>query len=222
MIVRVGFDMDCVFADFAKAHRDVEATLFGRPAAAAAVANDARSRAPEDPAREYRRRRPREQAVWDTIRDTSDFWVALDPIAPGAVRRLQALVLERGWEVFFVTERPPSGDSVQRQTQRWLIDQGFDMPSVLPVSHPRTTLLSALSLHHYVDDDAANCVDVKSACGATPILIVRDDDVVAVSSARRLGIATAPGIAAALDILEAVTDKEVPQPLQPAAVERSR
>jgi hypothetical protein len=121
------------------------------------------------------------------------------------VGRLHALMLDRRWEIFFITQRPPTcGDTVQRQTQRWLREQGFEMPSVLPVSSCRVATLAALSLHHYVDDDAKNCVDCKSDCGARPILIVDDDDAVAISSARRLGIATAPGIGAALDILETV------------------
>jgi hypothetical protein len=115
-------------------------------------------------------------------------------------------MLDRRWEIFFITQRPPTcGETVQRQTQRWLREQGFEMPSVLPVSGCRAATLAALSLHYYVDDDAKNCVDVRSESGARPILIVDDDDDVAISSARRLGIATAPGIGAALDILETAT-----------------
>ena len=65
----------------------------------------------------------------------------------------------------------------------------------------------------YVDDDAKNCVDVRLDCGAQPILIVDDDDAVALSSAQRLGIASAPGIGAALDILEAASAASPRAPL---------
>ena len=205
MIVRVGFDMDGVLADFAKAYREVEASLFGGSASRETAAPDESNRpgVAEAPGGHYRTRRHRNDAVWAAIRATPDFWVALEPIEEGAVARLHALMLDRRWEIFFITQRPPTcGDTVQRQTQRWLRAQGFEMPSVLPVSSCRVATLTALSLHHYVDDDAKNCVDCKSDCGARPILIVEDDDAVATSSARRLGIATAPGIGAALDILE--------------------
>ena len=204
MTVRVGFDMDGVLADFARAYREVEASLFGGSASMDASAPEPSTRpgVAETPQRPYRTWR-RNDAVWAAIRATPDFWVALDPIEEGVVGRLHALMLDRRWEIFFITQRPPTcGDTVQRQTQRWLREQGFEMPSVLPVSGCRAATLTALSLHYYVDDDAKNCVDVRSDCGARPILIVDDDDAVALSSARRLRIATAPGIGAALDILE--------------------
>jgi len=203
--VRVGFDMDGVLADFAKAYREVEASLFGGSTSIEPSASDQSERPgiAEAPEPQHRARRRQNHAVWAAIRATPDFWVALDPIEEGAVGRLHALMLDRRWEIFFITQRPPTcGDTVQRQTQRWLRAQGFEMPSVLPVSSCRAATLTALSLHYYVDDDAKNCVDFKSDCGARPILIVEDDDVVAISSARRLEIATAPGIGAALDILE--------------------
>jgi len=194
--VRVGFDMDGVLADFAKAYREVEVSLFG----------GLTSKETSAPEPQHRTRASRNHAVWAAIHATPDFWVALDPIEEGAVARLHALMLDRSWEIFFITQRPPTcGDTVQRQTQRWLRAQGFEMPSVLPVSSCRAAMLTALSLRYYVDDDAKNCVDFKSDCGARPILIVEDDDVVAISSARRLEIATAPGIGAALDILEAAS-----------------
>ena len=205
MTVRIGFDMDGVLADLAKAYREVEASLFGGSASMEASAPDHSTRpgVAETPERQQRVRRRRNDAVWAAIRATPDFWVALEPIEEGAVGRLHALMLDRHWEIFFITQRPPTcGDTVQRQTQRWLREQGFEMPSVLPVSGCRAATLTALALHYYVDDDARNCVDVRSDCGARPILIVDDDDAVALSSARRLGIATAPGIGAALDILE--------------------
>jgi hypothetical protein len=203
--VRIGFDLDGVLADLAKAYREVEASLFGDCTSMETSAPDQADRpdVAEVPERQHRARRGRNDAVWSAIRATPDFWVALEPIEEGAVSRLHALMLDRRWEIFFITQRPPTcGDTVQRQTQRWLREQGFEMPSVVPVSDGRTATLAALSLHYYVDDDAKNCVDVKSDCGARPTLIVDDDDDVAISSARRLGIATAPGIGAALDLLE--------------------
>jgi hypothetical protein len=197
-------------------NREVEAGLFGDCASMETSVPDPSDRpVVEEPARlQHRARRGRNDAVWAAIRATPDFWLGLEPIEEGAVSRLHALMLERRWEIFFITQRPPTcGDTVQRQTQRWLREQGFEMPSVLPVSGGRAATLAALSLHSYVDDDASNCVDVRSDCGARPILIVDDDDDVAISSARRLGIATAPGIGAALDLLETASAASPRPPL---------
>ena len=208
MTVRVGFDIDGVLADLAKAYREVEASLFGSSTSTDIQAPDLSDRpgVAQAPGRRHRTHGSRNDAVWAAIRATPDFWVGLEPIEAGAVDRLHALMLDRRWEIFFITQRPPTrGDTVQRQTQRWLTEQGFERPSVLPVSSGRAAAVTALSLLYYVDDDPKNCVDCKSDSGAQPILIVKDGDAVTTASARRLGITTAPGIGAALDILEAAT-----------------
>ena len=121
----------------------------------------------------------------------------------GAVARLHALALRHGWEVFFITQRPAtSGDTVQRQTQRWLVGQGFDMPSVLVFSGSRGAAAAALRLDYHVDDSARNCIEVKARSGAKPLLIVEPTDETTIVSARKLGIGTAPGISECLEILD--------------------
>ncbi len=61
--------------------------------------------------------------------------LSLQPTEPGAVRRVHELMMRHRWEVFFITQRPATdGDTVQRQTQRWLVEQGFDLPSVLVIA----------------------------------------------------------------------------------------
>jgi hypothetical protein len=201
MTLRIGFDMDGVLADFAAAYRAIETRLYGpaEPARVDDPENVADTADGETPVPSHRRR----DAIWAAIRETPDFWQTLAPIDPGAVRRIHDMTLRHRWETFFITQRPATeGQTVQRQTQRWLIEQGFDWPSVLVINGPRGAAAGALGLTYHVDDSPANCVDVKAESSASPILLLEDDDLTGIASARRLGIGTASGIAAALDILE--------------------
>jgi hypothetical protein len=213
--------MDGVLANFAAAYSECEARLFG-PAHAPTRAGDPETQAPDggdvdadveaDPVRdpegtrriphpsELRRRR---DVVWQAIEDTPDFWTTLKPIEPGAVARIHALMLRHRWEVFFITQRPATrGETVQRQTQRWLVKQGFDLPAVLMIPGSRGAAAGALRLDYHVDDSPRNCIDVKSQSTAKALLVVDATDEATIFSARKLGIGTASGIGECLDVLE--------------------
>jgi hypothetical protein len=212
MAVKIGFDMDGVLADFASAFREVETRLFGASSLAAEApeveaqqeeaAGNARVDAASPTPREMRRRR---DAIWSAIHDTPDFWTTLKPTDPAAVRRIHDMMTRYGWEVFFITQRPSTvGETVQRQTQRWLHEQGFDLPSVLVISGSRGAAAGALRLDYHVDDSPQNCLDIVSDSRARPILIVPEPDEVTENSARRLKIAVARSIGDALNALEQV------------------
>lgn len=223
MTLRIGFDMDGTLADFGRAFHEVEARLFGpgpgisegqpereeealadapdRPMPAPVIQDDAEVRAITT--FDLRRRRT---MIWRDIQATPDFWRTLQPTDEGAVRRIYSLMLLHKWEVFFITQRPyTDGDTVQRQTQKWLVEQGFDLPSVLVLGGSRGTAAAALRLNYHVDDSAQNCVDVISDSRARPILIVAEKEEGEIASARKLGIGTAPAIGDCLDILERAT-----------------
>ena len=200
--------MDGVLADFATAFRDVETRLFGGTPTVAAEAPEVEAQQEEaqdsgsagQSPREMRRRR---DAVWNAIHRTPDFWTTLQPLDPGAVRRIHALMIRYRWEVFFITQRPATeGQTVQRQTQRWLVEQGFDLPSVLVIAGSRGAAAAALRLDYHVDDSAQNCLDVVSESPARPLLIVPEPDAVTEATAKRLKIGVARSIGDALDALE--------------------
>ena len=153
--------------------------------------------------RELRRQR---DAIWNAIRTTPGFWEGLKPIEEGAVRRIHEMMLRHRWEVFFITQRPATdGDTVQRQTQHWLVEQGFDLPSVLVLGGSRGAAAGALRLDYHVDDSPQNCLDVIAESSVKPILIAPDADDKIVASARKLGIGSARSISVCLDILEEAT-----------------
>jgi hypothetical protein len=200
--------MDGVLADLTSAFREHETKLFG-PARPRGRRGELPADAPEKEAERQEARlasRQREDAVWQSIEAVPDFWTTLRPLDPGAVRRIHELTLRHGWEVFFITQRPFTvGDTVQRQTQRWLVTQGFDLPSVLVLHGPRGTAAAALRLDYHVDDRAQNCIDVAADAHARTILIVPETSKTAIASARQLGIGIAHSISDALDILDQAT-----------------
>jgi hypothetical protein len=210
MTLRIGFDVDGVLADLATAFRDVEARLFGVSTPVAAAAPEVEAEHEDDEARrpataaapvsESRRRR---DAIWNEIRDTPDFWLTLRPIEPRVVRRIHDLMLRHHWEVFFLTQRPATvGQTVQRQTQKWLHGQGFDLPSVAAITDSRGAAAGALRLDFIVLDSPQHCLEVVSASRARPILIAPEPDDVTEQSAQGWQISVARSIGAALDMLE--------------------
>lgn len=208
MPLRIGFDMDGVLADFARAYRDVEVRLFGSttPSRAGDPEKEDVGEIEEGEASPAFASRRRHDTVWQAIWETSDFWMTLQPTEPGAVKRIHEMMLRHRWEVFFITQRPATdGETVQRQTQKWLVGQGFDLPSVIVIEGSRGAAIGALKLDYHVDDSATNCVDVRSESSARPILIVPDGEPATVVSARKLGIATARTITECLDILDQAT-----------------
>lgn len=196
MSLRVGFDIDGVLADFRGAFEAMAR------AAGAAIHGD-----PEQPdaggltAREIKR-------VWEIIRRTPNWWTTLAPCEAGTIARLYATARRLRWEVVFMTRRPETvGESVQFQTQWWIEQQGFYLPTVLTVLGSRGELANALRLDLVVDDQLHNCVDVVSASQAKAILVLRPpgDEAVRQHAVNR-GIGVVSSLAEALDVLEHAHD----------------
>jgi hypothetical protein len=104
--------------------------------------------------------------------------------------------------VLFITSRPRSaGRTVQRQSQRWLAQMGFDLPSVYVVHGSRGQVAAALELDVVIDDRPENCLDVVLESKAGAILVWRGGEKTVPASAKRLGIATVSTVAEVLDAL---------------------
>ena len=147
------------------------------------------------------------ERVWNEIEATPDFWTGLDPIEPGAVARIQELAIRYRWEIFFITQRPrTAGETVQRQSQRWLVKHGYEWPSVIVLSHSRGRAAHSLQLDYLVDDSAKNCVDIISESSARALLVLRREDMgeIRPQRARSLGIGVSPSISDCLDLFEGI------------------
>lgn len=233
--LRIAFDMDGTLADLSTAFHQIEDRLFGpyeaehtqpQPEAReeeqeaeqrAAHESAAMSTSENDPAAQARERLAQARAlrrhndiIWHAIESTPDFWTTLKEMEDGIVRRLWEAAQKNRWEVFFITQRPATaGESVQFQTQRWLREQGFELPSVLPLSGSRGKAIQALKIDFLVDDTPKNCVDVISDSAARAILLTRGIDEFTENGAKRLGIVTVKTAADALEILEQATIAKV-------------
>jgi hypothetical protein len=190
MSIRVGFDVDGVIANFHKAFRATAAQMN-----AEAGGNDAADQRPLD-AEGMKR-------VWDRIGRTAQWWLKLEPYEPEHIQRLYRTSRERRWEVYFLTTRPSSaGETTQFQTQWWLEQNGFPLPSVLTVPGSRGDAANAVKLDIAVDDRLTNCVDIIAASRAKAILLLRRDDPGMRDQALSRGIGVVSTLAEALDAID--------------------
>jgi hypothetical protein len=143
------------------------------------------------------------------VRTIDGFWESLREIEPGSVARLGTLAERHQWEVIFLTKRPSTaGFTSQRQTQRWLTERGFTMPSVYVVQGSRGRIAAALDLDFVVDDRPENCLDVVLESTARATLIWRDSQATVPAGTKRLGIGVMPTVAACLDMLERLSSDD--------------
>ncbi len=230
MSLRIAFDCDGVIADLDSALAEIATRLFGNPPApgasslgpeaagleAAAVQEAADTPSAGDgptaeeeqvePVRFRALARQQQHDLWETVRHMENFWESLGETEPGAVARLAQIAREHRWEVIFITQRPPSaGETVQVQTQRWLLAHGYDLPNVYVLKGSRGKVADALSLDIVVDDRPENCLDVKLESQARAILVWTADFGTLPPNARRLGIEPVAGVGACLDLLSAAS-----------------
>jgi len=225
--LRIGFDMDGVFADMeAELIRQAE-MLFGEPITRrpdeqpteigdAVLPPDA---AAPDALPEFAPPVPRlimtarqQRRLWHHIETIENFWEGLAELEPGVIRRLAALAVDRRWEIIFLTKRPETvGATSQVQTQRWLQSKGFPLPSVFVVQGSRGRIAASLGLDIVVDDRADNCLDVVVDSKARAILVRRDDDQLP-AAAQRLGIGVVKSVADGLDILSQIDSSNRDEP----------
>ena len=207
--LRVAFDLDGVLADLGTGYDSVAANVAATRAASSgreATARDDEGNSSEaggDATAPGSRSHVDDAEIWDAIRAIPDFWTTLSPLEPGGIERLQATAIRHCWELFFFTQRPATlGDTVQRQTQRWLVQHGVDLPSVIVTRGSRGTLAAALHLDVLIDDTAQHCVDVIAESKATPFLVLRKPDAATEGNAKRLGIRVVRSVAECLVVLE--------------------
>jgi hypothetical protein len=197
MALRIGIDVDGVLADFRTAFHDAAIGCLRRDIEE--PSDPELSGGPLDPG-EIRR-------VWESIARTQNWWMDVPAFEPDQIARLYALTRAGGWEVFFLTKRPPSaGDSVQFQTQWWIERFGFYLPAVLTVPGSRGEVANGLRLDLVVDDQIINCVEVISGAQSKALLMLRSADAKAKEHASNRGIGVVASLQEAVTVMERLHD----------------
>lgn len=197
-MLRLGFDLDGVVADFRTAFLDAASKLLGREAIhrPGSPMPDLDAVSPGDAKR-----------VWKVITDTPNWWLGLAPYEPAQIARLYQLTRRFRWEVSFLTTRiPTAGDSVQFQSQAWLEAYGFYMPAVVTVPGSRGEVANALRLDLIIDDQFLNCLEVVGASQAKAILILRMSDASLEQQATHRGIGVVSRLEEAIEVLLQLQD----------------
>ena len=231
MALRIGCDLDGVLADMEAALvREAEKLFGARPkrdesrrqsldasSMGDIVPSEVADNAPLQHELQLSDRERR--ALWRHVRSIEDFWESLDETEPGIVRKLASLAAARRWEIIFLTRRPTtSGDTAQLQSQRWLVEKGFPLPSVYVVTASRGLIAAGLTLDIVVDDTPENCVDVASDSKALTIAIFRSTGVAPPPILKNMGIHMVSTTAECLDLLTEI-DSSLNQP-EPGAMGR--
>lgn len=239
MPLRVAFDLDGVLADMdAELVRQAE-HLFGAsvvqdplPVPAGAAGERASSQGPpgsgpgsaepaadpEPPLLKLNLTSKQQRRLWKQVESIENFWETLKEIEAGTIRRLGRLAQERHWEIIFLTRRPRSaGSTCQIQSQRWLVANGFPLPSVYVVQGSRGRIAAALGLDVVIDDRPENCLDVVVDSRARAVLVWREDEKYLPGNVKRLGIAVVRTVAECLDVLEQI---DIPPREQPGVMDR--
>lgn len=196
MAIRIGIDVDGVIANFRTAFHAAAVRCLRRDVADSDDPESAGPLSPDDVRR-----------VWEYIARTQNWWMEVPPYEPDQIARLYSLTRAIGWEVFFMTKRPPSaGDSVQFQTQWWIERFGFYLPAVLTVPGSRGDIASGLRLDLIIDDQVINCIEVISATPAKALLMLRSANPTAREHASNRGIGVVSTLSEAITVIERLQD----------------
>jgi len=223
--LRIGFDLDGVFADMESALIRCATDVFGEAmierlqdrakegSSSAETTTIADSEGASDttgptvadntpPILRIKMTPRQTHRLWRHVETVNDFWQDLQEIEPGSLARLHGLATERRWEIIFLTKRPATaGATAQVQSQKWLESKGFPLPSVFVVQGNRGRIAQALGLDIVVDDRPENCLDVVTDSKARAVLVWRERQQGLPTAARRLGIGVVESMTECLDIL---------------------
>src|SRR5687767_10184052 len=160
LMLRLGMDVDGVLADFRASFRTLATAELGHKGGGDVEADLSKADI---------------ERLWKAVARAPNWWADLPAYEGDQIARMYDLSRQGRWEVFFMTSRPPSaGDTVQLQTQVWLEQHGFYMPTVLTApAGARGELARALRIDLIVDDHLVNCMEIVGASNAKVLHMAR-------------------------------------------------
>lgn len=161
--MKLGFDVDGLFADFCRRYRSITVQVTGvdlfQPG------DEIHPPCWNWP--EFRGYTAEQmKLVWTAIKLDPYFWSSLPDLPCAKTLRLNRDRLESGdHDIYFITDRP--GVQAKRQTEIWLrTNTGFTHPTVI-ISAKKGAVAAALSLDAYIDDKWEHALDVVAQSPTT-------------------------------------------------------
>ncbi len=163
-VLRIGLDVDGVFADFVLGFSEVMHDKVWEGCPVYRTANHQKWRF-ESTEKQY-------NETWDIIsNDYMNWWMTLQSlVTPGTISKLNKITSDRNNYVYFLTSRKSLnlGLSAEIQTEQWLRGIGVVNPRVICTkSSTKAELINALDIEFFMDDKPSILEDAVKNCPNT-------------------------------------------------------
>ena len=159
IIMNVAVDLDGVCSNFIKKFSTFANELYGSKCH---IIEDADPVKHWDWYKWYPIKKTEEDAIWDEIVKTRDFWTSLEVYNRGQWEYfVDKIGKANNINVYFITTRTETvGMTATRQSAIWLMNNGWKYPFVIKTKQ-KEKFIENLNIEFFIDDKAENLINVK-------------------------------------------------------------